>query len=393
MDITNQLRLAQTFHIRGFVRQRLEGLQTRLALDEEYWLAIRHPAEVYAAGAALLTSTDPAFAGRLPPERELQWREFRAYVRQAESFYRSAAALPWKSSPLNYYYSFMNLAKALAVARGMLAPVAAHITRALQHGLSARIVPGAPGAPDTWRLTVRDANHIFGLLYQATVAPVAMPATTELDARDLLGYVTAIDWQLRQAGRAATISWHPCYWVILEAGNSAWDLVGVHRGANLNRLPGLDPLYQELTHDSVKQLVRETLGLQSIQARSIRFLQRTTPIVLAPPDRSVQRLEDTLVAAVPNCVFEYLDGTTFHFCFGMPYATGTGSHPMSELAAAYAVMYFLSSLVRYHPDYMDRIAESTDAWLIESFVKSAPLLLLRQMVAASLGYTLIIENV
>jgi predicted transcriptional regulator len=64
---------------------------------------------------------------------------------------------------------------------------------------------------------------------------------------------------------------------------------------------------------------------------------------------------------------------------------------MNELAASYAVMYFLSSMVRYHPDYMDRISESSDAWLVESFVKSAPLPILREMVAAAVGYTLVIE--
>ena len=94
---------------------------------------------------------------------------------------------------------------------------------------------------------------------------------------------------------------------------------------------------------------------------------------------------------MPNCVFEYLDGTDFQFCVGLPYEAATGTIPMNELAASYAVMYFLSSVVRYHPDYMDYIGESTDAWLIESFAKSAPLSLLRQLVAAALGYTLIIE--
>jgi len=65
---------------------------------------------------------------------------------------------------------------------------------------------------------------------------------------------------------------------------------------------------------------------------------------------------------------------------------------MNELVASYAVMYFLSSLVRYHPDYLDAIGESTDAWLIESFAKSAPLSLLCQLATLSLGYTLVIQS-
>ena len=65
---------------------------------------------------------------------------------------------------------------------------------------------------------------------------------------------------------------------------------------------------------------------------------------------------------------------------------------MNEFVAGSAIMYFLSSLVRYHPDYMDAIGESSDAWLIESSAKSAPLDLLRYLAAGVLGYTLIIES-
>ena len=103
-------------------------------------------------------------------------------------------------------------------------------------------------------------------------------------------------------------------------------------------------------------------------------------------------LEETLCNALQNCVFEHLEGTDFQLSLGVPYQTAKGPIPMNELVASYGVMYFLSSAVRYHPDYIERIGESTDAWLIESFAKSAPLSLLRQMVAAALGYTLIIES-
>jgi hypothetical protein len=68
------------------------------------------------------------------------------------------------------------------------------------------------------------------------------------------------------------------------------------------------------------------------------------------------------------------------------------SAPMSAELATYAMLYFLSSLVRYHPDYMDAIAQSSDAWLIESFVKSAPLDLMRSLTARVLGYSLVMER-
>ena len=37
---------------------------------------------------------------------------FQAYIRQARTFFEAAEVLPPRASPLNYYYAFMNFAKA-----------------------------------------------------------------------------------------------------------------------------------------------------------------------------------------------------------------------------------------------------------------------------------------
>jgi hypothetical protein len=317
------------------------------------------------------------------------WREFRAYVRQAEGFYRGAEVLPWRSSPLNYYYSFMNLAKAIALSRGFLPPLPADAPRLLRHGLTARV---ESGPIDKWKLTINSEHDIFGLLYRASVG-VSATARTTMDARELLGYVSPIHWQVEQSRPNEAASWFPCKWVILIDGKRFWDVLAVPRVAPLAKLEaGLGSLYEELSFDAAKDLARSTMGLQAVQAASLRFLQRITPLESEDPDQmNVRPIEDSLCAAIPNCVFEHLDGTEFQLCIGVPYGADPGPIAMNELAASYAVMYFLSSTVRYHPDYIERLGEGTDSWLIESFTKSVPLSLLRQMIAALLGYTLIIE--
>ncbi len=45
MDVITEARPFDGWFIRGIVRGRLEAPRTRLPLDEEYWLALRHPAE------------------------------------------------------------------------------------------------------------------------------------------------------------------------------------------------------------------------------------------------------------------------------------------------------------------------------------------------------------
>jgi hypothetical protein len=41
---------------------------------------------------------------------------------------------------------------------------------------------------------------------------------------------------------------------------------------------------------------------------------------------------------------------------------------MNEEVAIYTVMFFMSEIVRYRPDYLDKILNSKAAWLLESVV-------------------------
>ena len=170
-----------------------------------------------------------------------------------------------------------------------------------------------------------------------------------------------------------------------------WDVIAVVRSADLTRLPAtFDSAYEEIAADACKQFAFEKLNMHAMEASEYRFLQRKVLLPSpAPNGLSPAALDRALKECAPNCVFEHLEGMDFHFAVGMPYVEQTKNIPMNECVACYAVMYFLSSLVRYHPDYMDQIAESDDAWLIESFAKGVPLFLLRYLVSAIRGYSLV----
>jgi hypothetical protein len=363
--------------------------RSHLSIDEEYWLALRHPAEVGTAGKTLLDKNNPNFAALSGSDQDAVWREFRAYVRQAEGFYRGAAVLLWKSSPLNYYYSFMNLAKAMAVVRGVLSPKRPVTPRRLRHGLLAAVVNGTP---DTWNLTTQRPTEIFPQLYEMVMG-VQVAEGTELDARELLKYVSPIGWQLDKSGYGPR-AWYPSYWIVATDDSGCWDIIAVPRDADLRQLPAVfHSDYQEVVPEAARDFARCCLRLQAVQAAAYRFLERKAPLpAIQPGTHNLGAIDNALRSAVPQCVFETLNGTEFQLAIGLPYRTGAAAVPMNEFIAAYAVMYFLSSLVRYHPDYMDAIGESSDAWLIESFAKSAPLHLLRYMASGVLGYALIIES-
>src|SRR5438105_62952 len=104
--------------VRPYFKRQHQTAQSFQDIDEELWLTLRHPAEVLEAGNRLLLRHQH---GHVPnPGDETLLREFGAYVRQGENFYRGAKVLPWKSSPLNYYYCFLNLAKAYCLISGAL---------------------------------------------------------------------------------------------------------------------------------------------------------------------------------------------------------------------------------------------------------------------------------
>jgi YaaC-like Protein len=86
-----------------------------------------------------------------------------------------------------------------------------------------------------------------------------------------------------------------------------------------------------------------------------------------------------LYAGLPNCVRPlYIEGMS-DFVLTLHCPTPAGPTPMNEPMAIYLAMFFLGSLVRYRPDVLDELLGTASAWLLESFVASAPLLFLRDL--------------
>jgi hypothetical protein len=337
------------------------------------------------------------------------WEELRAYVRQAENFYRGATVLPWNSSPLNYYYSFLNLAKAYCLLRGALPALPAvpaspavlataaspAITtsnpRRLKHGVSERI---QTGCPDVWQLAVGGQDDVFPLVYRLFIGEEIKSGTT-LDVHDLFGFVPAIGFQLKESGYASRVLAFPSKWAMCSTPTEVWDVLGVASGAPINLLgTQFSADYEEVDFASVKASARQWWKLPAFEAMQFQHFQRKKPFPIEDGKWSPSQLQGALEQTLPHSVFEYFSSNDFEFmlCFSCP-ILGSGCRiPMNQDVASYAIMFFLSSLVRYHPEYMDAIAQSSDAWLIESFVKTAPIDMLRAFTAKMLGYTLIMKR-
>src|SRR6266568_3541817 len=77
-------------------------------IEYELWSTLEYYSEVEEVGLNLIQ------ARGLQPQSDHQeiFKHFRAFVRQAKSYYGSAKALHYRSSSLLYYYCFLNLVKA-----------------------------------------------------------------------------------------------------------------------------------------------------------------------------------------------------------------------------------------------------------------------------------------
>lgn len=398
---------------------KVESTNTAISIDEEYWLALRHPAETKATGFNLL-ATNSVFAGLPEAEQDTVWKEFRAFIRQADAFYHGGCVVPWKSNPLNFYYAFLNLAKALALARGVLTPLVSNSPRIIRHGLTAVVTPStipaapptllpAPGRPhapapavpvvaatgtqatatDRWAVTVQGAGEVFPLLYSLMIEGGALPRNTILDVRDCLRYVRSIGWQLGKSNYGSLRNTAAKFAAVADAANE-WDLLCVPHSFEISQMPGpFGAAYEEIALDDVAELNRR-MGLKAGHARGMRFLQRATPTPRSAPGKVNPRgLREALISTAPGCFSGSADAE-FRLTISLPLSAGTTTIAMNELLGGYAVLFFLSFLVRYQPAYMDSIGESADAWLIESFARAAPTDLLRQFSSAILGYDLII---
>jgi YaaC-like protein len=145
-----------------------------------------------------------------------EYRRFSAFIRQAENYYRSAKALPYRSSALLYYYSFMNLAKAALAVRAMQFNE--------HHGLTPRY-----GTPSTdlaqMQVHVRPRQGIFHALYDLLFA-TAIP-NVAFDLLNLLGYVSETHVEYIEAtGQQPRTSRTPKLRLVNDR-NASWLLLGI----------------------------------------------------------------------------------------------------------------------------------------------------------------------
>lgn len=86
-----------------------------------------------------------------------------------------------------------------------------------------------------------------------------------------------------------------------------------------------------------------------------------------------------------------LDNTSFDIT--LPMIIDDQRFPIHEDIVIYLTMFFMSELVRYQPEYLDKVLEDKEAWLFRSFVESCPLKFLRILTSRIKNQTVVMSRV
>jgi hypothetical protein len=324
--------------------------------------------EVADQGKALVQRNCPTAT---PAEIEESYHKVRSFIRQGETFYRAARGTPYRSSALLYYYAFLNFTKAVLEVRG--------VRYQSTHGLTARPTLEALDLNlqeiEVW------PTEVFPSLYgQEFGGP--LPANIRLQLRPLLAYVTEIGFQ-HEAGGLGDGAVKPGHgrFFTNTANNTGWVAIAVDRSYSFSLLPEpnrstFDATFQEVTMP--KEKARESFGIFAEDLDGYRFYEMRTPIdVSSDVSVDVDILIRCLCYPLEGILEPNLISGGFDFSVSRPLITSAGTFKMIEPVAIYLVTFFLGSLVRYHPYYLEDLLGSNASWLLESFTGSAPLTMLR----------------
>jgi hypothetical protein len=364
-----------------WTRNPTQSLSTNMNnIADEMFLILRHIAEVTDEGVRVIKSHSP---GLSDADAKTRHPKVRAFIRQAENFYRAGHRTPYRTSALLYYYAFMNLVKASLAARG--------ISYDPYHGLSRT----DPMADDLDKLGVDiKSGGVFPALYQTEFGK-AWPTGLQPRIGRLLVYVTDIGFQCQRTGLASPGSSPiaPCKLRVVvnddPAKKECWLELAVRRELDITSCTTMfTNVFEEVALSPYD--ARERYAFYAEALPVYRFYQST--VLPFPGQTPVSALRTLLYSALDSAVEPLYVGTELDLMVSGPYAAGNLSSPMSELVAIYLVMFYLGSLVRYAPDYLDDLLGAKNSYVLESFVNSAPHVALRALTARIAGENFIFDR-
>ena len=304
------------------------------------------------------------------PSPATSYPRFQAYVRQAISFHDAAEKLHYRASPLLYYYSFMNFAKAIIFARDHTFTTG-HIIRGIQP-------PHNTGMLRQHFVTVR-VPGVFSHLYKYAVRQ-SIYSGAKFSVMKLLGYVSDVGQEYQEFKYGSPLS-VGCKYAVVQYNDfqGCRGLLAVNTPTPTQRRYVEKLLSKGFTEVSViPGTTREVFELTAEDAQVFTFWETKKVYGMPNPMRSMP------VAEIVNESYRTWNGYFSLNPYDEPFLFRLNKKiqtpkqvPMNEMIAIYIVTYYLGSLVKYRPEVLERMLARRDAWMLESFIRSTPTTFLR----------------
>lgn len=313
-----------------------------------------------------LPANDPSqgrdlFTGTLA-HRNALWREFRNYVRQARAYDDASRGVHGSSAALLLYYSLLNLAKAELLTHSP-API---LEQPIRHGLLFKRSRGHSIAGDALEVTA----GVFPLLYEKRTG-TPLPLGTRIPVKRLLTLVPEIGWEVERCQLGPCKVAYLLHAAVWNA-ESLWALIAVARrnmvteNAASARIFNLsfEPIDYPPDWRDKFAVTRRYIGggFEIFQSRDV--VPRRDPNGLVGPDEYggvAVNTWDRLRSIIDYSVDASYDAL---LC---PSLYSSRLLPMPASLARYALMFYVSSLVRYAPSKLDPSTQANQAWLLDSF--------------------------
>lgn len=301
------------------------------------------------------------FSGTVAQQNAL-WREFRNYIRQARAYDDASRGVQGSSAALLLYYALLNLAKAELLTHSP----ASILGQPIRHGLLFKRGTGQSIAGDAVEVTA----GVFPLLYQKrTGTPLALG--TRIPVKRLLTQIPEIGWEVERCQFGPSKAAYLLHAAVSNA-QSVWALIAVARLAMVTQSAvsartfhrAFEPIAHPSDWREIFAVTRRFFGggFELFQSRGV--LPRQDPSAPESFDEYGSVAANTweqLQAIVDFSVDSSYDAL---LCPSL-YSSRLLSMPAS--LARYALMFYVSSLVRYAPSKLDPSTQANQAWLLDSF--------------------------
>lgn len=366
----------------GTMRMRLtnrnvSGLSSNRNLEEEIWTQLDYLHTVVDIREKFLKSK----GFKKQSEINSIGREFGAYLVQAKNFYQHAKSSDYRSAALLYYYSFLNIAKAVVIIQK---PHLSHCK--FVHGLQ-RVKKSGDLSELTIKSKGKQNNHIntFDEFYEVIFGE-SFNSNEEVSLLDLFSYCSDITQEYQDvAGKANRIS-YVSYVIAMDSGRKkTWNKIAVRDwGKQKNYSTAYANFLSNYTAVSVPSSSRQSEFDIKGPAYDVTFFEANKEFDFIGGDgldwySCRSELDNTLKGLYQVSMYNAED---INFELVAPIDDESGIR-LDEVSSIYMAMYYLSEIVRYNPELFDSQMNirTSDGWLLKGFIEQAPVTFLYRVLS------------